>query len=113
MWLLIWKTYETEGAQLVADFEKNITCHCRWSLEETLAQNGWVETIRSTCGSRTKDPLLIYKLEAFNLFRAMIDNVNKVISFLFKGDLAQENQHSRKKKCVNKTIINWAKTNCE
>jgi preprotein translocase subunit SecA len=40
-----------------------------------------------------KDPLLIYKLEAFNLFRAMLDNVNKeVISFLFKGDLpAQQN----------------------
>lgn len=44
--------------------------------------------------SRTKRPLLIYKLEAFNLFRSMLDNVNKeVISFLFKGDLpAQENQ---------------------
>jgi preprotein translocase subunit SecA len=39
-----------------------------------------------------KDPLLIYKLEAFNLFRAMLDNVNKeVISFLFKGDLPQQN----------------------
>jgi preprotein translocase subunit SecA len=37
-----------------------------------------------------KDPLLIYKLEAFNLFRNMLDGVNKeVISFLFKGDLPQ------------------------
>ncbi len=49
-----------------------------------------------------KDPLLIYKLEAFNLFRAMIDNVNKeVISFLFKGDLpAQENQQIQEAKEV-------------
>ena len=33
-------------------------------------------------------------MEAFNLFREMIDNVNKkVISFLFKGNLpTQENQ---------------------
>jgi preprotein translocase subunit SecA len=39
-----------------------------------------------------KDPLLIYKLEAFNLFRSMLDGVNKeVISFLFKGDLPQQN----------------------
>jgi preprotein translocase subunit SecA len=39
-----------------------------------------------------KDPLLIYKLEAFNLFRNMMDGVNKeVISFLFKGDLPQQN----------------------
>jgi preprotein translocase subunit SecA len=41
-----------------------------------------------------KDPLLIYKFEAFNLFRAMLDGVNKeVISFLFKGDLPQQNQY--------------------
>lgn len=41
-----------------------------------------------------KDPLLIYKLEAYNLFKNMIDNVNKdVISFLFKGDLPQQNQN--------------------
>jgi preprotein translocase subunit SecA len=38
-----------------------------------------------------KDPLLIYKLEAFNLFRNMLNGVNKeVISFLFKGDLPQQ-----------------------
>ena len=38
-----------------------------------------------------KDPLLIYKLEAFKLFRSMLDGVNKeVISFLFKGDLPQQ-----------------------
>lgn len=41
-----------------------------------------------------KDPLLIYKLEAFNLFRAMLDGVNKeVISFLFKGDIPQQNNN--------------------
>jgi len=35
-----------------------------------------------------KDPLLIYKFEAYELFREMLDKVNKeVISFLFKGDL--------------------------
>ena len=39
-----------------------------------------------------KDPLLIYKFEAFELFKAMIDQVNKdVISFLFKGELPTEN----------------------
>jgi preprotein translocase subunit SecA len=38
-----------------------------------------------------KDPLLIYKFEAFNLFKAMLDKVNKeVISFLFKGDLPNQ-----------------------
>ena len=38
-----------------------------------------------------KDPLLIYKFEAFELFKGMIDSVNKdVISFLFKGELPTE-----------------------
>jgi preprotein translocase subunit SecA len=38
-----------------------------------------------------KDPLLIYKFEAFNLFSSMLNGVNKeVISFLFKGDLPQQ-----------------------
>ena len=38
-----------------------------------------------------KDPLLIYKFEAFKLFSNMLNGVNKeVISFLFKGDLPQQ-----------------------
>jgi preprotein translocase subunit SecA len=38
-----------------------------------------------------KDPLLIYKFESFELFKTMIDQVNKdVISFLFKGEIPQE-----------------------
>ncbi len=42
-----------------------------------------------------KDPLLIYKFEAFELFKRMIDEVNKdVISFLFKGELPQETQET-------------------
>ncbi|MBQ0908168.1 preprotein translocase subunit SecA [Flavobacterium sp. F-328] len=89
------KAYETQGAQLIADFEKNITL--------AIVDEAWKKHLRKMdelkqsvqlAVHEQKDPLLIYKLEAFNLFRAMIDNVNKeVISFLFKGDLpAQENQ---------------------
>ena len=87
--------YDTEGAQLVADFEKNITL--------AIVDEAWKKHLRKMdelkqsvqlAVHEQKDPLLIYKLEAFNLFRSMIDSVNKeVISFLFKGDLpAQENQ---------------------
>ena len=87
--------YDTEGTQLVADFEKNITL--------AIVDEAWKKHLRKMdelkqsvqlAVHEQKDPLLIYKLEAFNLFRSMIDSVNKeVISFLFKGDLpAQENQ---------------------
>lgn len=35
-----------------------------------------------------KDPLLVYKFEAFNLFRGMLASVNKdLVSFLFRGGI--------------------------
>ena len=38
-----------------------------------------------------KDPLLIYKFEAFELFKITIDKINReVLSFLFKGELPNQ-----------------------
>ncbi|MFM7767735.1 MAG: SEC-C metal-binding domain-containing protein, partial [Bacteroidota bacterium] len=38
-----------------------------------------------------KDPLLIYKFESFELFKKMVDAVNRdVLSFLFKGFIAAQ-----------------------
>jgi preprotein translocase subunit SecA len=89
------KAFESNGAQLVADFEKNITL--------AIVDEAWKKHLRKMDELKTsvqlavheqKDPLLIYKLEAFKLFRNMLDGVNKeVISFLFKGDLPQQNQN--------------------
>lgn len=37
-----------------------------------------------------KDPLLIYKMESFNLFKTFVNKVNEeIIHFLFKGDLPE------------------------
>ncbi|MFN3755493.1 MAG: preprotein translocase subunit SecA [Flavobacterium sp.] len=87
------KAYDSEGKQLVADFEKNITL--------AIVDEAWKKHLRKMdelkqsvqlAVHEQKDPLLIYKFEAFNLFRSMLDKVNKeVISFLFKGDLPQQN----------------------
>ena len=86
------KAYETEGKQLIADFEKNITL--------SIVDEAWKKHLRKMdelkqsvqlAVHEQKDPLLIYKFEAFNLFNAMLNGVNKeVISFLFKGDLPQQ-----------------------
>ncbi len=88
------KAYESEGKQLVQDFEKNITL--------AIIDDAWKTHLRKMdelkqsvqlAVHEQKDPLLIYKFEAFELFKAMIQKVNKdVISFLFKGELPQENQ---------------------
>lgn len=87
------KAYTSEGRSLVADFEKNITL--------AIVDEAWKKHLRKMdelkqsvqlAVHEQKDPLLIYKFEAFNLFKKMIDDVNKeVISFLFKGDLPSHN----------------------
>jgi len=86
------KAYETNGKQLINDFEKNITL--------AIVDDSWKTHLRKMdelkqsvqlAVHEQKDPLLIYKFEAFELFKDMIDKVNKdVISFLFKGELPQE-----------------------
>ena len=88
------KAYESEGKQLVNDFEKNITL--------AIIDDAWKTHLRKMdelkqsvqlAVHEQKDPLLIYKFEAFELFKAMIEKVNKdVLSFLLKGELPQENQ---------------------
>ena len=88
------KAYESEGKQLVQDFEKNITL--------AIIDDAWKTHLRKMdelkqsvqlAVHEQKDPLLIYKFEAFELFKLMIEKVNKeVLSFLFKGELPQETQ---------------------
>ena len=86
------KAYESGGKQLVTDFEKNISL--------AIIDEAWKTHLRKMdelkqsvqlAVHEQKDPLLIYKFESFELFKAMIDQVNKdVISFLFKGEIPQE-----------------------
>ena len=75
-------------------------------LKARLAWNGWPDDDHSRKRlneHEQKDPLLIYKLEAFKLFRSMLDGVNKeVISFLFKGDLPQQNNNIQEAKEVKR-----------
>ena len=90
------KAYETQGKQLINDFEKNITL--------AIVDDAWKTHLRKMdelkqsvqlAVHEQKDPLLIYKFEAFELFKAMIDQVNRdVISFLFKGELPSETQET-------------------
>jgi len=85
--------YESQGKQLITDFEKNITL--------AIIDDAWKTHLRKMdelkqsvqlAVHEQKDPLLIYKFEAFELFKAMIEKVNKdVVSFLFKGELPSAN----------------------
>ncbi|MFD0992099.1 preprotein translocase subunit SecA [Tenacibaculum geojense] len=88
------EAYESEGASLVSDFEKNITL--------AIIDENWkdhlrrMDELKQTVQNATyeqKDPLLVYKFEAFELFQQTIDKVNKeVLSFLFKGKLPAQDE---------------------
>ena len=52
-----------------------------------------------------KDPLLIYKFEAFNLFKQMVADINReVASFLFKGNIpVQSSEEVKEARAPQKT----------
>jgi preprotein translocase subunit SecA len=78
------KAYDQKGNNWLLISRKNITL----SIVDEAWKNTYVKWMSWNNPFNlpfwTKDPLLIYKFEAFNLFNSMLNGVNKVISFLFK-----------------------------
>lgn len=87
------KAYQSQGATLIDDFEKSITL--------AVVDEAWKKHLRKMdelkqsvqlAVHEQKDPLLIYKEEAYKLFRKTLTEINReVISFLLKADLPQQN----------------------
>ena len=83
------KAMENGAREVSLCIEKSITLG--------LIDNAWKEHLRElddlkesvqNATYEQKDPLVIYKLESFNLFSAMIEKINEeVISFLMLGDI--------------------------
>jgi preprotein translocase subunit SecA len=93
------KCYESKGKELVRSYEKSI-------ILATIDQS-WQEHLRELDDLRQsvrnaqyeqKDPLLIYKFEAFELFSAMIDKINReVVSTLMKAHIPLRDPESVKR----------------
>ncbi len=83
------KAYETQGKDVNLAIEKGITLG--------MIDDSWKEHLREmddlkqsvqNAAYEQKDPLLIYKFESFELFKSMVQKINKDIdSFLIKGDI--------------------------
>jgi preprotein translocase subunit SecA len=86
------KAVQTEGREIFKAFEKTVVL--------SLIDDAWKEHLREmdelkqsvqNAVYEQKDPLVVYKMEAFNLFKLMLASVNKdVVSFLFKGGIPQQ-----------------------
>ena len=83
------EAYETNSRALVKAFEKSILLHTideDW--KEHLREMDELRQSVQNASYEQKDPLLIYKLESFNLFREMINDVNsKAVSILMRGQI--------------------------
>ncbi len=84
------KAYDDNGKEVILAIEKGISL--------AIIDDAWKEHLRemdelrhsvqSTVSYEQKDPLLIYKLESFNLFKVMIEKTNKEItSFLLRANI--------------------------
>ena len=84
----------SQGKELTLTIEKSIML--------ALIDNAWKEHLREMDDLKQsvqnayleqKDPLLIYKLESFNVFKTMVSELNReVISFLVKAGIPQQQQ---------------------
>ena len=83
------KSFETNGENLIDDFEKNISLAIideKW--KNHLRKMDELKQSVQLAVHEQKDPLLIYKFEAYELFKSMIHVLNKeLLSFLFKSNL--------------------------
>jgi len=110
------KAYESEGKELVRSYEKT-------SVLATIDE-AWKEHLRElddlrhsvqTATYEQKDPLLIYKFESFELFKTMIDKVNKdVVSILMRGHIpirdASEVREAQSRKKLDMSKYETSKT---
>jgi preprotein translocase subunit SecA len=84
------KAVESGGKEIPLAFEKSIvlaTIDDAW--KEHLRELDDLKQSVQNASYEQKDPLLIYKFESFELFKKMIQKINKeVISFLIRGDIA-------------------------
>lgn len=88
------KAIKNKGLEVFKSFEKNVTL--------SLIDDAWKEHLREmdelkqsvqNAVYEQKDPLLVYKFEAFELFRQMLATVNKeMVSFLFRGGIPVQQQ---------------------
>jgi len=94
------EAHESEGENIAEAIEKSVTLAIIDDIwKEHLREMDDLKQAVQTASYEQKDPLLIYKFESFNLFKTLINNVNKdIVSFLIKAGLpaqssVQEDRH--------------------
>ena len=86
------KAAETESKEVVREFEKRMLLYViddEW--KEHLRQLDDLKQSVQNASYEQKDPLLIYKLESFGIFKRMLDSLNRrAIAILLRGQIPQQ-----------------------
>jgi preprotein translocase subunit SecA len=107
------KAYESGGKEVSVSVEK--------SLVLAIIDDNWKEHLREmdelkqsvqSATYEQKDPLLIYKLESFNLFKTLIDKINReIVTFLNQGRIpVSEEQAVKEAEQPQRTNLSNLKT---
>jgi preprotein translocase subunit SecA len=106
------KTLATSGLELINSLEKTVTLN--------LIDDEWKEHLRAmddlkqsvqTATYEQKDPLVIYKVEAFTLFKNMDAEINKnIVEFLCHATIPIENENAVKEGRQQKTDLSKMQT---
>ncbi len=106
------KTLATSGGELVNALERNVTLG--------LIDDAWKEHLRAmddlkqsvqTATYEQKDPLVIYKVEAFNLFKNMDGEVNRdIVEFLSHSSIPLEDEGQVREGRQQKTDLSKMRT---
>jgi preprotein translocase subunit SecA len=107
------KTLQTKGGELVNSLERSITLG--------FIDDAWKEHLRSmddlkqsvqTATYEQKDPLVIYKMEAFDLFRRMDEEINRdIVQFLCHAAIPLEEGDELKEGRQQKTDMSKLSAN--
>ncbi|MDR0431578.1 MAG: preprotein translocase subunit SecA [Tannerellaceae bacterium] len=83
------EAYDTECKAISKAFQKSIVLHTiDESWKEHLREMDELRHSVQNASYENKDPLLIYKLESYNLFKSMVDSMNKkTASILMRGQI--------------------------
>lgn len=108
-------TVESKGKDLIDAVERQITLN--------FIDDGWKTHLRQMdemkqsvqlASYEQKDPLLIYKFEAFNLFKTMVGDTNKqIVSFLLRSGIPMEDPRDIHQAEVEKTDMSHMVSNRE
>ena len=94
------EAYETESKAIAKAFQKSIVLHTiDESWKEHLREMDELRHSVQNASYENKDPLLIYKLESYNLFKNMVDVMNrKTAAILMRGQIPVREEPTEEQK---------------